>query len=272
MNKQVTQAGLDMQQRPADEAEAQVQQELDRARRTNRRLRRFSLLLVGIAALAILALIFAIWQSTLAQARQLAANAQLAFYEGNTHLAVLLSLEAQNLNPAAGERLLNQTIPTQARHAPGQLIGEHNSPVLSVAWRPDGAHLASASFDRTIIIWDTDTWQQETVLEGHNGAVSSVAWSPDGTRLASTSLDRTVIIWDTGTWQQEAVLRGHKDAVWDAAWHPDGAHLATASSDRTVIVWDTDTWEQETALTGHTDAVWSVAWHPDGGAPGQRLL
>ncbi|MCB0131750.1 MAG: hypothetical protein KDD78_12910, partial [Caldilineaceae bacterium] len=104
------------------EADAQVQQKLAQAHRTNRRLRRFSLLLAGLAAVALLALMFAVWQSNQAQARQLAANAQLAFHEGNTHLAVLLALEAQKLDPAAGTQLLEQTIPTHARHAPGQLV------------------------------------------------------------------------------------------------------------------------------------------------------
>ena len=202
------QASLDFQQRQTDETEAQGQHELAMARQTNRRLRRFSLILAGVTVVAIIALIFAIRQSTLAQARQLAANAQLAFSEGNTHLAVLLALEAQNLDPTTSERLLNQTIPTQARHAPGQLIGEHQSPVLSVAWHPDGTHLASASFDQTVIIWNTDTWQPETVLRGHSGSVLSVAWHPAGTHLVSTSFDRTAIIWNTATWQRETTAQG----------------------------------------------------------------
>jgi len=43
MNKEVTQAGLDVQQRMSDEAKAQVQHELDQARRTNCRLHWFNM-------------------------------------------------------------------------------------------------------------------------------------------------------------------------------------------------------------------------------------
>ncbi len=124
--------------------------------------------------------------------------------------------------------------------------------------------LASASSDQTIIIWDTDTWAQETVLSGEHGTVLSVAWRPDGAQLASAFSDQAVIIWETGTWQQETVLSGHTGSVWSVAWRPDGSTLTSASSDGAIIVWDADTWQQETALRRHTDSVLSLAWRPDG--------
>lgn len=247
-----------------DEAEALRQRALDLAQQKNRRLCRICLVLAGLAAVAMLGWIFAAWQSTQAQARQLAASAELAFTEGNTNRAVLLALEAQNLDQTAGAELLYQTIPAQARLAPGHLLREPNSQIMSLAWHPAGTRLATAAFDGTIIIWETASWQQETILTGHNGAVLSVAWHPDGTYLASASLDRTIIIWTTDTWQRETVLNVHKDAVWSTAWSPDGSRLATAAADRTIIIWNAATWQQEGVLTGHTDAIWSVAWHPNG--------
>ena len=94
-------------------------------------------------------------------------------------------------------------------------------------WSPDGRRLASASFDRSIKVWDAGTGQEVLTLHGHDDRVWSVAWSPDGRRLASTSDDGTVRIWGVPS------KSGEDDGVFrDAlarAWHREQAH---ASSDR----------------------------------------
>src|SRR5262249_48766716 len=59
------------------------------------------------------------------------------------------------------------------------------TPVLSVAFSPDGKRIVSGSEDRTLKVWDAQTGQETRTLEGHTGIVYSVAFSPDGKRIAS---------------------------------------------------------------------------------------
>ena len=73
--------------------------------------------------------------------------------------------------------------------------------VWSVAWSHDASRLASASYDKTVKIWDPATGQCISTLEGHSDSVKSVAWSHDASRLASASDDKTVKIWDPATGQ-----------------------------------------------------------------------
>ena len=79
-----------------------------------------------------------------------------------------------------------------------QTLEGHSDSVASVAFSPDSTRLASASYDRTVKIWDAGSGACLQTLEGHSDSVNSVAFSPDSTRLASASDDRTVKIWDAG--------------------------------------------------------------------------
>jgi WD40 repeat protein len=112
--------------------------------------------------------------------------------------------------------------------------------VLSVAWSPDGAKLATAGNDGTVRLWDVAARRQiGEPLFGHNFAVSSVAFNPGGDVLASAGYDRTVRLWDVSSHQPiGAPFTGHTDSVYAVAFSPDGRTLASASHDGTVRLWD----------------------------------
>jgi tetratricopeptide (TPR) repeat protein len=75
------------------------------------------------------------------------------------------------------------------------LVG-HTADVTCAAFTPDGRRLATASFDRTIKLWDVATGRDVFTLRGHTAGVVSVAFSPDGQRLVSGGIDATARVWD----------------------------------------------------------------------------
>jgi WD40 repeat protein len=141
---------------------------------------------------------------------------------------------------------------------------QHEGPVVSVAWSPNGKTLASGSGDQTVKLWETATGKLLRTLQGHADEVSSVAWSPDGKILASGSYDQTVKLWEAATGKLLSTLQGHTGQVCSVAWSPDGKTLASGSSDQTVKLWEAATGKLLSTLQGHSDPVWSVAWSPDG--------
>jgi WD40 repeat protein/serine/threonine protein kinase len=134
----------------------------------------------------------------------------------------------------------------------------------SVAYRPDGKQLALGSKDSTVKICDASTGQEVRTLKGHTGIVWRVAYSPDGSRLASSSSDQTVKLWDASTGQEVRTLKGHTGTVWSVAFSPDGKHVASASGDGTVRVWNAQTGQEVRSLKGHTGGGQKLAYSPDG--------
>jgi len=143
-----------------------------------------------------------------------------------------------------------------------QLIGHGAGPVHSVAFSPDGQHLASVGWeDRTVRVWPVEGGEA-LVLRGHGEALLGVAFSPDGRRIASAGYDKTVRLWDTATGRCLHVLHGHASRINSVAFSHSGQLLASAGNDL-ICIWRVDTGQLVAKLRGHTSGVNAAVFSPD---------
>src|SRR5919199_1075022 len=143
------------------------------------------------------------------------------------------------------------------------MLGGHNLSVQAVAIAADGKRTISASYDKTLKIWDTDTGRELRTLTGHTGPVRGVAIAPDGLTAISASDDNTLKIWDLASGSELRTLTGHTNSVRQVAIAPDGKRAISASEDNTLKVWNLLSGTELRTLTD-TGYGRAVAMAPDG--------
>ena len=128
----------------------------------------------------------------------------------------------------------------------------HSAIIKDISSDPDGKLLATASFDKSVKIWNADTGRlirtiRPPIGSGNEGTLNSVAISPDGKSVATggntgKSWDKgySVYIFDLNSGEMTHHIRNLPQFIYRLAYSPDGSRLAVAfNNSRGVSVFST---------------------------------
>ena len=226
-----------------------------------------------------------------------AAEQVLRFHADAVNAVVLLR-DGRAVTAGADGRI---AIWTSGSAEPDAVLEGHTAPIAALAVSPDGATLASASWDHTVRLWPL-AGGVPRVLEGHTQNVNGLAFAPDGRTLVSVSYDQSLRIWPlsdspaatviampsplnavavgsdgeivaggadgklyflTGAGAAGGEVAAGPRPVISIAISPDGALVAAASIGGSVAVINRKTRGLARTLVGPGLPVWSAAFLPD---------
>jgi cytochrome c len=231
--------------------------------------------------------------------RKNAAEQVLRFHEGAVNAVGFLN-DGRIISSGEDARI---AVWNRGESEPSVVLAGHTGPVAALGIAPDGASLASASWDHTVRLWPLARTGDPRVFEGHTQGVNGVAFSPDGTALITAGYDATLRIWpllrdapavatalpaplntvvvapdgeiitagaDGKVYllSPAGEIRGEIQAgaspIISAALSPDGRLIAAASIRGSVALIERRSRVLLRTLVGPGLPVWSVAFLPDG--------
>jgi len=136
----------------------------------------------------------------------------------------------------------------------------------TMAFSPDGAHLAIGYSDHCIRIVSLSNGKVIMDNAAHDNSVFTLAYSPDGKQLLSGGRDARLKVWNVnaGYALQQSIV-AHMYAINDIAYSPDGRYFVTCSMDKSIKVWDAKVFQllkviDKARYAGHGTSVNKVLW------------
>ncbi|MFT5820674.1 MAG: WD40 repeat protein [Crocinitomix sp.] len=174
-------------------------------------------------------------------------EAELEGHEGG-----ILALDFHPSKPWIVSGSLDQTARIWDYEKKKELIKfeEQTISIHDVKFSPDGNHLATAAWDKTIYLRSTSDWSLDHILIEHVNIVNTIDYSADGTTLISGAgnnavgaADNSVIVWDTKTGKSICQFQDHRGEIIKVICDPLNNRFFSASIDGAVKYSDYKTCE-----------------------------
>jgi WD40 repeat protein len=117
----------------------------------------------------------------------------IEFPQQTDYQAIALSPDGTRLAVALDRPVRLFDVEKRREHA---VLRGHTGRVEAVAFSPDGATVATGSWDQTVRLWDAATGRERARFNWPIGRVFSLAFAPDGLRLAAGGDTGAVVVWD----------------------------------------------------------------------------
>ncbi|MFK7766033.1 MAG: c-type cytochrome domain-containing protein [Mariniblastus sp.] len=145
----------------------------------------------------------------------------------------------------------------------------HRDLIYSVAVTHDETMIATASYDRTSVLWNVKSDKPLRTFKGHNDAVFANAFDNTGELLVTASADATVKVWRVRDAERLDTRGEPLKEQYTAAISPDGKYFVAGGEDNRIRKWRLDSRKpnQTNPLSisrfAHESAIQILRFHPD---------
>ncbi|KAI8984486.1 WD40-repeat-containing domain protein [Mycotypha africana] len=139
--------------------------------------------------------------------------------------------------------------------------------VTTMAVKPDGKHLVSASRSLFLRIWDLEKGQVvRTINKAHDAPIIVMDIDATSTLVATGSADASIKIWDIDKGYVTHNLRGHGGVISAVKFHKHNGkwYLASGADDCQVRIWDLQTRRCIAVLQSHVSVIRGLDFSADG--------
>ena len=158
-----------------------------------------------------------------------------------------------------------------------ETLTQHVGRMLAIDYRADGKYFATGSEDKSVKVWNPQTYEVLVSFDLNDDAVYTVAFAPEENIVVSGSADNAIRSWriiesrrESGEIRTEGALNrvynGHQGPIYsvDCGTWNNQVIFVSGSADALVIVWNLRSGNQEYNFNQSTDEVYAVDLSPDG--------
>ena len=136
----------------------------------------------------------------------------------------------------------------------------HDNEINAIKFSPNGKMLASASYDKTIKLFEVtnnNDFNLIHTLTGHKKGVTDISFSPYAKILASCGTDKVIKMWNLVDYTCLNTYEGHLSSVLKIDWIYRGTHLISSGGDGLIKLWNVKTSENILTLDAHEGKIWT---------------
>lgn len=118
-----------------------------------------------------------------------------------------------------------------------RVIEGHSDALYAGVLSPDGRILATAGYDRIVMLWNVQDGQLLRSLEGHNGSIYDLDFDDTGEILASASADETIKIWRVSNGERLDTLGQCEAEQYSVRFDSLRQRVLAAGADKRIRAW-----------------------------------
>eukprot|EP00824_Muranothrix_gubernata_P024971 TRINITY_DN769_c0_g1_i1.p1 TRINITY_DN769_c0_g1~~TRINITY_DN769_c0_g1_i1.p1 ORF type:complete len:409 (+),score=58.02 TRINITY_DN769_c0_g1_i1:51-1229(+) len=145
-------------------------------------------------------------------------------------------------------------------------FGGHKDSVYCINVNHSRSLAISGDGDDKAILWDVNTGNQISLLEGHTDSVVGAQFTADQNLIITASLDNTVKVWnlEENSCSLRHTMEGPSDEITFLSLHPKGNVALVGGQDMTLWMFNCENGELMNAFSGHCGIICQGGFVPSG--------